>query len=188
MEVHRADIELIERIKLNDSNAFKEIFDRYWETLYASALKRLKSQDECNDVVQEVFTDIWRRRNELQITGNLSAYLHTAVKYRVFKVLENRRWEQELDTLDNVHLSVCDATLEFNELYGILEVALDQLPEKQQLIFRMSRFEGLKSHEIADALQISRQTVHNSLHKSLTILRAELKDYAPLLLLLTLPN
>ncbi|MCC9167910.1 RNA polymerase sigma factor [Pontibacter harenae] len=189
MEVLRADTELIERIKqLDDSNAFKEIFEKYWESLYASAFKRLKSQDECSDIVQEIFADMWKRRNSLRVTGSLNSYLHTAVKYHVFKVIENRRWERDISSPENLHISVCDASLEFEELFEVLEIALDKLPERQQLIFRMSRFEGLKSHEIADALNISQQTVHNNLHKSLTVLRAELKDYAPSLLFLTLLN
>ena len=170
---------LLDKIRLGDTHAFQRLFEQYWEALFAAALKRLKSQTMSEDIVQEVFADIWKRRKNLEIKSSLKSYLHTAVKYHVFKIIQQRIWEENVD-LDNYTLhSRTEDSLAFNELFDILEIALEKLPERQQVIFRMSRFEGLKSQEIAEKLNLSEQTVHNNLHKTLSSLRVELKEYTP---------
>lgn len=176
------DIELLRRLKQDDPIAFKKIFEKYWETLLASALKRLASQEICEDIVQEVFADIWKRRAIIKITTNLKAYLHSAVKYQVFKAVEKGQQSQSIYDEEFAGMAVVQDHLDFDELYNILEIALHKLPQRQQLIFKMSRFEGLKSQEIAQKLNLSEQTIFNNLHKSLRTLRSELKEYAPIIL------
>ena len=111
------DIELVRRLKQDDPVAFKKIFEKYWETLLASALKRLASQEICEDIVQEVFADIWRRRA-------LKTYLHSAVKYQVFKAVEKRRQNQRITDEELAGVAVVQDPLGFDELYNILEIAL----------------------------------------------------------------
>ncbi|MBD8487818.1 RNA polymerase sigma-70 factor [Echinicola sp. CAU 1574] len=178
------DIELINRMRQDDTAAFREVFEKYWEQLFAATLKRLESQQLSEDIVQEVFADIWKRRKTLKIKTNFQSYLHTAVKYHVYKAIDQRKWDGSLERIHQSHLGSRSNEVEFDELFDQLEVALEKLPERQQLIFKMSRFEGLKCKEIAEKLQLSQQTVHNNLHKSLSVLRVELKDYAPLLFLI----
>ncbi|MBD8487367.1 sigma-70 family RNA polymerase sigma factor [Echinicola sp. CAU 1574] len=178
------DIKLIDRLRQNDELAFKLLFDKYWETMLAAAMRRIHSQIICEDIVQDVFADLWRRRSKIIIKTNLQSYLLTSVKYYVFKVIKQEQKNSSLNDLNSTLFSYNPKEMEFQELYSILEVAIDKLPNRQKLIFKLSRFEGLKGNEIADRLDISEQSVHNSLHRSLTTLRTEIKDYSPTLLFL----
>jgi DNA-directed RNA polymerase specialized sigma24 family protein len=77
------DQELIILIKQDDSNAFTKIYQKYWQELYNAAYKRNRNREQCQDIVQNVFTDLWNRRMALTI-DNLQAFLHTAVRFQVF--------------------------------------------------------------------------------------------------------
>ena len=175
------DTALIEGIQQDEEHAFRILFDRYWESMLAMAIKRTRCQSTSEDIVQEVFADIWKRRATLSIQSNLKSYLLTAVKYHIYKAIQKKQEEMSIeDNSSLLNIAETPNELEFQELYHKLEIAIDKLPENQQLIFRMSRFDGLKSSEIASKLSVSPQTVHNNLHRSLKVLRTELKDYAPL--------
>src|ERR1044071_4964120 len=79
-----SDAELLHFIREDDATAFKVLYDRYWEQLYIKACKRV-DKDEAKDMVQEVMTTLWRRRNDIVVheDGQIGRYLHTAIKYRV---------------------------------------------------------------------------------------------------------
>ncbi|WP_215223936.1 RNA polymerase sigma factor [Echinicola shivajiensis] len=183
MYTYSSDKEILDRIKVDDQIAFKLLFDHYWESLFAAALKRIKSQDQSKDIVQDVLADIWNRRHSLEIKTSLKSYLHTAVKYHVIKLYQQNRIEVEFDVSGTFQHTDTDNNLAFNELFDVLEIALEKLPERQQVIFRMSRYEGLNSQEIAEKLNLSEQTIFNNLHKTLSTLRTELKDYSPMVVL-----
>ncbi|UCS92118.1 sigma-70 family RNA polymerase sigma factor [Echinicola marina] len=183
MYTYSSDKEILDRIKNNDAMAFRVLFEHFWESLFAAALKRIKSQDLSKDIVQEILADIWNRRHSLEIKSSLKSYLHTAVKYHVLKVYQQNRMLEEFDISRAFQHSDTDNHLAFNELLDTLEIALDKLPERQQLIFRMSRYDGLSSQEIAEKLNLSEQTIFNNLHKTLSTLRTELKDYSPVVIL-----
>ncbi|MCH7413824.1 RNA polymerase sigma-70 factor [Belliella sp. R4-6] len=168
----------------NSPKKFEEIFNEYWEVLYSAAFVRTKDQAVTEDIVQEIFIDFWQRRNEIKIKTSLKAYLLTAVKYKVIKhfahsdlYLQNTKDHEEIAMYD-------DDNLEFEDLYDALEIAIDKLSPKCQMIFKMSRIEGYSADEIASQLKISTQTVHNQLSKSLGIVRKELKHLSPLVILL----
>ncbi|MCH7396830.1 RNA polymerase sigma-70 factor [Belliella sp. DSM 107340] len=168
----------------NNPKQFEETFNEYWEVLYSAAYVRTKDQAVTEDIVQEIFIDFWQRRNEIKIKTSLKAYLLTAVKYKVIKhfahshlFLRNTEEHEEIAMFDNDNL-------EFEDLYDELEIAIDKLSPRCQLIFRMSRIEGYSTDEIASQLNISSQTVHNQLSKSLGIVRNELKHLTPLVILL----
>ncbi|ERM80503.1 hypothetical protein P872_13035 [Rhodonellum psychrophilum GCM71 = DSM 17998] len=158
---------------------FERIFNEYWEIMYKSAFSRIREQEVVEDLLQEVFIDIWQRRTEITIQSTLKAYLLTAVKYRVLKYMDKAREKRarEIEGADVPYLDV--DVLGFEDLYHQLEVVIAKLPPRNRLVFQMSRLEGFSSDEIAEKLGISQQTVHNHLSKSLTYVRAEMKHLAP---------
>lgn len=169
---------------IRNQKQFESIFNEYWEDLYRAAYIRLRDQAITEDIVQEIFVDLWQRRAEINIQSSLKGYLLTAVKYRVLKHLK-REARFVTDGLDGIDLiSVESDDLSFENLYQQLEVAIDQLSPTCQVIFRMSKIEGMSTMEIAKKLNISKQTVSNQLSKSMGIVRAEMKHVTPLLLLL----
>ncbi|TXH20759.1 MAG: hypothetical protein E6Q95_05120, partial [Chitinophagaceae bacterium] len=79
------DADLLERITNNDYSAFEMLYNRYWELVYNTAYKRLNDSGLCKDIVQDLFLDIWERRNSIQIE-NFPGYVNKATKYIVYKI------------------------------------------------------------------------------------------------------
>ncbi len=171
-------------LMVNSPKEFEALYNEYWEVLYSAAYLRTKDQAITEDIIQEIFIDLWQRKAEIEIKTSLKAYLLTAVKYKVIKHISKA--EIHVRNLEGQHdLALADNDLmEFEDLYDALEIAMDKLSPRCQLIFRMSRIEGFSTEEISSRLNISTQTVHNQLSKSLGIVRNEMKHLAPLVVLL----
>ncbi|WP_317173490.1 RNA polymerase sigma factor [Echinicola arenosa] len=184
--MYPSDKELLSKVNQGCRNAFRQIYEAHWESLYQAAYARLLDQVMVEDLVQEIFIDLWNRRESLELHSTLKAYLHTAVKYQVLKKLDAQRIKRELEIADQDVLYYQEDVLGFQDLYQELEVALEKLPEKSRLIFTMSRFEGLSTDEIAQKLNLSPQTIHNRMSQSLSLIRTELKEYAPVIALMLL--
>lgn len=177
------DISLLNRIKKGDVKAFDELFIKYWKPLYSAAYIRLKSKDLSQDVVQEIFIDIWKRKETLAIRNSLEIYLFTAVKYGVFKALDALDHQIELKDHNPVENFGSDKILELEELYALIESKLELLPETNSKIFRLYKYDGMTAKEIGDLLGISPQSVHNSIQKTLAFLKSELHQYSPMIFL-----
>jgi len=160
---------------------FEQIFKDNWELMYQSAYTKIGDQPVVEDIIQEIFIDIWQRRDSLEIKSGFKAYLLTAVKYQVMKYFDELAKNRTSSVSLLPELYYEEDVFGFEELYKEIEIAVEMLPERAQLVFRMSRLEGYSADEIADKLKISPQTVHNQLSKSLKIMRGELKHLAPAL-------
>ena len=134
------------------------------------------------------YKTIWEKRADLEITLSLKSYLYRAVhnhclnRFKHATVREAHR-EYTENFIPQSYESVTEV-IHANELEERIEKAVSTLPEQCQKAFRMSRFEELKYQEIADQLGISIKTVENQIGKALKILRSELADYLPSLLIL----
>jgi RNA polymerase sigma-70 factor (ECF subfamily) len=173
-----SDAELLQSIKGDDTSAFKTLYDRYWEALYLKACRRV-DKDEAKDMVQEVMTTLWRRRKEIVAheDGNISRYLHTAVKYRVISHYAHTNTEIRNSGLFEV-LSGHAFTnaLETKELSEFLEKEINNLPSRMQQIFRMSREDDFSIADIARKLDLSEQTIKNQLTEALKRIRESVKS------------
>ncbi|REG90946.1 sigma-70 family RNA polymerase sigma factor [Algoriphagus antarcticus] len=166
-----------------NSSHFEQIFKDNWELMYQSAYSKIGDQSIVEDILQEIFIDIWQRRDSLEIKSGIKTYLFTAVKYQVMK-----HFDELAKSRANSSNTLPESTYEedvfgLEELYKEIEVAVEMLPPRSQLVFRMSRLEGYSTDEIAEKLKISPQTVNNQLTKSLKIMRSELKHLAPALII-----
>jgi RNA polymerase sigma-70 factor (family 1) len=159
------DHELTTLLSKGDEEAFVEIYRRYWRRLYNSAFKRLKDEDQCEDVVQNIFTDLWERRNGLEIT-NIEAYLTTAVRFQVIKFSSRNLSKNHFVDLVETTLTsslLTDSSLLDDELAELLRLWMSALPEKRRKIFVMHFIEGLDTNHIAEQLGLSQKTVQNQL-------------------------
>lgn len=177
---------LLQRIGAGDQKSFKHLYDTYWHRLYVAANKVLQDDLVAEDVVQEIFTSLWRKAAGLQVE-NLNAYLYQAVKFQVAKKLRERsNLEGYLRTMNRVieekHPQIEDK-LHYADLLQRVNVLIGQLPEKCRDVFVMSRYQHLSNAEIAEEQQISVKTVENQINKALRYLRANLGDYSLLLVL-----
>lgn len=170
------EIELLHKIKEHDAAAFTELYNRYWESLYNSAYKRVQIEAPCQDIVQDVFTDIWKRRAEIEIE-NVAAYLHTAVRFQVLKYFaKNKLSTHFVQPFENIIDASLRADCKINErdLYLLVKSWMDTLPKKRQNIYNLRINENLSTKEIASRLSISQKTVQNQLGTTLRSLRSKL--------------
>lgn len=173
---------------MGDENAFEMTFKEHYQALCRYANSFLNDRDEAEEVVQASFLGIWEKRSSLFITTSLKAYLYQAVRNRCLNVIKHEKVKQqhaEHEVLMSAYAqeSTSDSVLS-NELEQRIYIAMQVLPEQCRLVFKLSRFEELKYQEIADQLNISVKTVENQIGKALKIMREQLREYLPIILLL----
>lgn len=180
-----SDAELISYLKEGEKNAFDVIYDRYWKRLYNDTYKRLRRQEQVEEIVQDVFTDLWAKRATKNI-HNLYGYLLTSVRYQVYMLYKKGKtapvFEEPLEyiALDSLQ---ADSLLNVKELKGCIALWMSMQPEKRGEIFRLKYMEELSTREISDILGISQKTVQNQLLTAF----ASLRDFlSKLMILLTL--
>ncbi len=176
-------------LKNGDSAAFKSIYDLFWADLYKYAYNIIRNREVCEEIVQETFLCLWNKKHELQITTSLRAYLFTAVKFQTLsqiRALKVRSSYAEsfssfaTTSTDNSN----EENISFSDLKKHLEIEIAKLPEKCQLIFRMSRNEHQSIQNISDVLNLSHKTVENQLSKALKHLRSSLGEFLLLAVIL----
>lgn len=172
-----SDPELVTLLKKGDSDAFTTIYKRYWSLLMAISYSHLKDRFLAEEIAQEVFLSLWRRQSLLKI-DTLNAYLATAVKYAIFKHLnQSERHRQLLGNNYNQATYVSSEDIDARFLQDYINGVVERLPEKCRIVYKMSRNLGLTIPEIATELKISEKTVQAHLSKALKVLRVFLKRY-----------
>jgi RNA polymerase sigma-70 factor (family 1) len=171
-----SDIELIDLLKSGDHAAYQEVYNRYYATLYLHAYKRLQDREECRDIIQELFTNLWLKRDKLEINNQLSGYLYTAVRNRIFDLLAKKKVKiTYLSSLREFSLTYdTDHRARQNQLKDIIDQEIAALPARTREIFELSR-KGFFTHkEIALQLNLSEQTVKSTVNNALKVLRVKL--------------
>jgi RNA polymerase sigma-70 factor (family 1) len=171
-----SDEQLLALLPLSDEEAFTEIYDRYWKILYSLAYSRLKDHFIAEETVQDVFMDIWKRKQTINILSDIKIYLATAVKYRVINAQIRNKYinhdflsEKQADNTLTNHL-------DFTELQEQLSHYVNTLPERCRLVYKMSREEGLNNKLIALKMNISEKAVEHQVTRALKSLRANLQN------------
>ena len=162
----------------HDEEALKFLYQKYWQPLFISAYNVLKDKDACEDIIQDIFIQLWQKRESLSITTSLSAYLFTATRYQVFHSIRKSAVREEL--FENIEerfvADAPDIPLYTKDLQERINAAVENLPEKCKEIYKLSREHQLSYKAIAARLKISSKTVENQLSIALKKLRSELSD------------
>lgn len=187
MEYHLLSDELLLKLlRVDDEGAFREVYDRYWKTLFNAARHKVKTDQEAEELVQDVLLGIWENRANQQI-GNLGGYMFTALRYQVIDHYRSatlaEKYKDFILTRPTSEGQSPEELMDFSEIIGIFEQVLAQLPEKTAQIFRMSRIEFYSTREIAQKLNIPERTVEYHITQSLKQLRSQLRDYLPAMFL-----
>ncbi|SDE85393.1 RNA polymerase sigma-70 factor, ECF subfamily [Mucilaginibacter pineti] len=181
-----SDQELVLRLKDGDHSAYTEIYRRFINPLFIHANNRLKDEDDAQDVIQELFTVLWTKRDTIQISS-LSSYLYSAVRNRVLDVIAHRqmaaRHQDTLPTFISSEGYITDYRARENQLAAIIQKEIDALPPKMREVFELSRKAQLTHAEIADKLGITEQSVRSHIKNALRILRVKLGLFLYLILL-----
>lgn len=174
------DLELFAFFKAGDERAFCEIYERYWGVLYRHTLRLLKDEDTAEDVVQEVFVNLWDKARELDISLSISSYLYASVRNRVLNVIQKEKHQEKYINSFAKFLNNSEATtdhrLREQMLKERIETAVHLLPRKMKNIFEMSRVRQLSYKEIAQELNISDKTVKKQVSNAIKILRLKLSS------------
>lgn len=177
---HEKDKLLLDNLRNGCVDSFEKIFRQHWEVLYHIAKRKLRSHEEAQEVIQNVFSSLWEKR-ESQTIINLSHYLQAAVRNRVVNIIRDKlpreKYWNYYKTFIPQHREVTDDLVAFEDLSNAVEVAVNHLPEKSRQVFRLSKMEGMSNAEIADLLKVSEKAIEYHLTKSLRALRVHLRDY-----------
>ncbi|WP_341838684.1 RNA polymerase sigma-70 factor [Chitinophaga pollutisoli] len=171
------DQELMQGIRGNDAAAFTALFNRHYRNLYLTALNILRRDDVSRDLVQDVFTQLWVRRHELEIAYP-NAWLQQSIRFQVFKAIRDQKIDERFyDRLMETSSELLDEQpLLFKELDGLVREILASLPGDARRIFLLSREEKLSYREIACKMDISVKTVEKKMTATLKVLRTRLRD------------
>lgn len=179
------DRSLVSLLVQGEEGALTELYNRYWKRLYNAAYQRLKNADQAQDIVQDIFTDLWHRRGQVVI-DNIGGYLQTATKFQVYKLVSRRRAGPvffELFEVIGGGSYEAEEKIRQKQLLALVVKWVETLPEKRRAIFKMHFVENLTNEEIATKLHISQKTVRNQLGTSLETFRVELSRFLTLMLL-----
>lgn len=179
---------LMEEVCNGDGLAFNELYNRSWEQCYVFAYKRLKDRDDAKDVVQNVFIALWHKKDRLSVHSNAEAYILTMVRNEtlrcISRAIQDRRREEEMEQLLQPVLDELLDPYQKEMLLELLNEEVRALPERMQQVFRLNMEENLNIAEIAARLNISEQTVRNTLGAALKKLRLKMKEAILLIVLL----
>jgi len=154
--------------RLDDQQAYKELFTALYSYLFRFAKTLVKSKESAEEIVSDVFIKVWERRKELEKIENLKVYLYVTTRNIAYNYLDKQR--------RNPTNSIDDFEAEFTSIYfdpeqllitadmlAFIQKAIDQLPPKCRMIFKLAKEDGLKYKEVAEVLNISVKTVENQL-------------------------
>jgi len=164
------------------------LFRTYYQPLCNYAYTFVQDRDEAEEIVQSTFMSVWEKRDTLEIKTSVKPYLYAMVRNACLNLIKHEKIKQQHVThelaLSDQSIEAVSQTVMASELESKINQALNKLPEQCRLVFKLSRFEELKYAEIADQLNISVKTVENQMGKALKIMREQLKDYLPVLLVM----
>lgn len=173
-----SDNELVHRITDGDKRSLDLLFKRYYQRLCFFSLQFVKNKNLAEEVVSDIFLNIWLKRGRLNITSSVKAYLYTAVRNQSINYLKKKDLNYEdLEVVDKESVIASlspDHFLIYDELKDEIENMIKNLPEKRQLIFRMNRIDGLSYKEIAEILSISVNTVQNQMIEAVKYMTKQL--------------
>ncbi|MEQ8242912.1 RNA polymerase sigma-70 factor [Fulvivirga sp.] len=186
--------EIALKIRSGDKHAFEVLFRHSYGTMCGYAKKYIADTDEAEGIVQDVFVNFWERRDAIEISDSIEAYLYRSVRNSCLNQLKHSQVKAKYAMEQVLAYKNTDAvttdTLEDLELQQKIDACIDSLPIERRKIFKLSREDGLKYKEIANELNISIKTVENQMGKALKHLRTHLAEYLPFLvwIILVLKN
>ena len=174
-----SDYELMCNLQKGDLEAFDQIFKKYGDRLFGFALKHLKSKEEAEGLVQDVFLKIWKNRKSLKNESSLKSYLFTIAYHNMCKIFRKKqiheKFLEERSSTANATINL-EEQLEYKATLEQVDQLIDKLPEKQRIIFIKSRKEGKSTREIADEMNLAPGTVDNQISAALKFLRKKLSS------------
>ncbi len=173
------DQQLWTKVSQDDEKAFRTLFDRYYHYVLVTVVNVTGDQTLAKDAAQEVFFELWKKRQQVNIQSDFKSYLRRSVLNRAFNHIKSRSRFTSDDAI--VHQVNTDHSvqkeLEKEDLQQIINSAIDGLPERCRMVFTLCRLEDMSHKEIAAKMDISTKTVEHQMTKALKILRQAVAPY-----------
>jgi len=185
--LHQHDVKNIdiEKIRQGDKCEFEKLYRRFCQPLVLFANKYIYDLDVAENIVQDVFVNVWQHRTQINSSGNIKTYLYTSVKNQALNLVNRQRIERcykETITIEERDDCTPETQYDLNELEAQVNKAVESLPEKRRIIFLMSRHDHFSYSGIAEVLGVSVKTVENQMGKALKTLRSYLSNFISLML------
>ena len=154
--------------RLDDQQAYKELYTSLYGFLFSFARTIVHSRESAEEIVSDVFIKLWERRGELEKIENLKVYLYVATRNIAFNYLDKQR-RSPTNSIDDVEAEFTsiyfdpEQLLVTADMLALIQKAIDQLPPKCKMIFKLAKEDGLKYREVAEVLNLSIKTVENQL-------------------------
>lgn len=166
---------LVIRLRNGDENAFCLLFRRFGPKIYGTARRMFLTHEDAEELVQEVFLKIWKKKEQLKDNLSFQAYLITIMKSMVYKKVKSQSrffaYQQFAAAKEVSVLNEGEISLESEDLYRYSKKAIDQLPKSQKQVFELRYLNHQTAEQIAVQLSISKRTVESHIYKATKSLR-----------------
>ncbi len=175
--IQKSDEELWELLRSGNRSAFSLLYKRHIKSLLHFGLKITPDQDLIKDTLQELFVEFWDKRHSLSVVKQVKAYLIKSFRYKLLRAVSQKN-KTQVYALTDLMKDVTASELIENELSSErkrqLSRKLQRLPERQREVIHLRYFQNLSNGEIADIINVNKQSVSNLLQRALTNLRKDL--------------
>jgi RNA polymerase sigma-70 factor (family 1) len=176
------DEELMQEIKADNMLAFDILYKKYSKRLYRFAFSILKSNEEAENIIQDVFLNLWENRQKVEKGSSVKYYVFTIAHNSSISLLRKKatstQFIEYLKLHQNLNQEPVNIEFEYNELRDRLDKIISHLPERQKEVYLLHNIEGLKYREIAKRLSISENTIENHMSRALKNIREKLGKYS----------
>ncbi len=190
--ISQIERDIVDGIVEGDEMAFEGLFKSFFAELTIYATRFVEDRENAEEIVQDIFFNLWNNRLKLNINTSIKAYLYTTVRNTCLNLIKHKKVESKYREYFSRQLHEDELQpedwMDGNELQEKITATIEKLPPERKKVFVMSRFDNLKYKEIAEKLDISVKTVENQMGKALKFLREELKEFLPLLIFLLMKN
>ena len=172
--------DILPRLRAGDKSALKVLFDLHYLTVCKTMHRFIRDHSLVEDLAQEVFLRFWEKREKINITSSVEAYLRRMAVNEALGYLRRNKNRFEEEITPNISGGMDDSVEQqflHSELENNIREAINELPPKCRAVFQASRFEDMTYREIADQMDISVKTVENQMSKALKYLRERLRGY-----------
>jgi len=173
---------LFNKIHVGDEEAFSIFFRKYYNRLYQFAGRYVYDASTAEDIVQNVFINIWKKRKEIKITTNVKSYLYSSVRNSSLNHIKKTKIESTtpVDSIDNILIEDSPGDVfDKKEINTYMQKEIEKLPQQGKQILLMKKIDGLTYHEIADIKNISVNTVKTHISRALNTLSKSLSTFYP---------
>ena len=156
---------LLQQIAAGNQSAFEQVYNAFYTRLYRFALAMVRTKEPAEEIVEDVFIKIWQQRENVISIQNLKVYLYTATKNTALNYLSRMAKESITEPFDHVQIWLESTSISpeqmmiTSQMFKKIQEAVDALPPRCKMIFKLVREDGLRYKEIAEILNISVNTI-----------------------------